>query len=184
LQSKWVGKELRHALEVQKQRGKDDYPVVPLSLDGTKLGVLEEFFGEEPLYVPLSSAAGGVEAALDPILVALGKRKRADVAATPQPEAEPLEELVLVLDDLKIVQVQDGVRRASGAGAPRVRACDAGPARGRERADLAVRRAARAARGRRPALVPREVRDLAERGVPRSRAQGGGQPRCVGPPAS
>lgn len=46
LQSRWAGKELRHALEVQKQRGKAAYPVVPLSLDGTKLGVLEEFFGE------------------------------------------------------------------------------------------------------------------------------------------
>jgi hypothetical protein len=49
LQSKWVGKELRHALEVQKARRKDgkNYPVIPLSLDGTKLGVLEEFFDEE-----------------------------------------------------------------------------------------------------------------------------------------
>jgi TIR domain len=59
LQSKWVGKELRHALDVQKQRGKDKFPVVPLSLDGTKLGVLEEFFGEEPVYISVSSAAGG-----------------------------------------------------------------------------------------------------------------------------
>ena len=116
LQSRWVGRELRHALEVQNQRGKDAYPVVPLSLDGTKLGVVEEIFGEgeTPLYVPISSAAGGVEAALHAILVALGKREPADVAATPQPRAEPLEELVLYLDDLRIVQVQDGVRRASG----------------------------------------------------------------------
>ena len=44
LQSKWVGKELRHALEVRKQRGKEKYSVIPLSLNGTKLGVLEEFF--------------------------------------------------------------------------------------------------------------------------------------------
>jgi len=114
LQSKWVGKEVRYALEVQKQRGKDAYRVVPLSLDGTKLGVLEEFFGEEPLYLRLSSAAGGVEAALDLILVALGKRAPADVAEEPQPRAEPLEELVLELGDLKFVQVQGGVRRASG----------------------------------------------------------------------
>ena len=55
LQSKWVGKELRHALDLQKQRGKDKYPVIPLSLNGTQLGVLEEFFGEEPIYIPLSS---------------------------------------------------------------------------------------------------------------------------------
>lgn len=85
LQSSWVGKELRHALEVQKHRGRDGYPVIPLSLDRTPLGVLEVIFGEPPRYIPLSSAAGGVEAALDPILVALGKRESTDVAATPQP---------------------------------------------------------------------------------------------------
>ena len=112
LQSKWVSKELRHALEVQKQRGKDKFPVIPLSLDGTKLGVLEAFFDEEPLYIAVSSSAGGVETAMNVILVALGKRDPADVASTPQPQAEPLEELVLELTDLKFHE-QDGKRRAS-----------------------------------------------------------------------
>ncbi|MBK7665017.1 MAG: tetratricopeptide repeat protein [Sterolibacteriaceae bacterium] len=112
LQSKWVGKELRHALLVREQRGKDQFPVIPLSLNGTKLGVLEEFFGEEPIYIPVSSDAGGVEAAMNAILVALGKRDPADVPATPQPKAEPLEELVLELTDLKFHE-QDGMRRAS-----------------------------------------------------------------------
>lgn len=112
LQSKWVGKELRHALLVQEQRGKDQFPVIPLSLNGTKLGVLEEFFGEEPVYIPVSSDAGGVEAAMNALLVALGLRLPADVAPTPQPKAEPLEELVFELTDLKF-QEKDGVRRAS-----------------------------------------------------------------------
>jgi hypothetical protein len=112
LQSKWVGKELRHALDVQKQRGKDKFPVVPLSLDGTKLGVLEEFFGEEPVYISVSSAAGGIDAALSKILEALGKRLPADVPVAAQPKAEPLEELVLELTDLKFHE-QDGARRAS-----------------------------------------------------------------------
>ena len=112
LQSKWVGRELRYALDLQKQRGKDKFPVIPLSLNGTKLGVLEEFFGEEPLYLPVSSEAGGVEAAMNAILIAVGKRLPADVAPTPQPKAEPLEELVLELTDLKFHE-QDGVRRAS-----------------------------------------------------------------------
>ena len=57
LQSTWVGKELRYALDIQKQRGKDNFPVIPLSLNGTKLGVLEEFFSEQPLYIPVSSGA-------------------------------------------------------------------------------------------------------------------------------
>jgi len=111
-QSNWVAKELRYALSVQEQRGKKEFPVIPLSLDDTKLGVLEEFFGAEPIYIAVSSDAGGVEAAMDAILVALGKRLPADRPATPQPKAEPLEELVLELTDLKFHE-KDGVRRAS-----------------------------------------------------------------------
>jgi tetratricopeptide (TPR) repeat protein len=112
LQSKWVGKELRHALDVQKQRGQDAFPVIPLSLNGTKLGVLEELFGEEPVYIPVSGAAGGVDAALHAILVALGKQLPSDVPPTAQPKAEPLEELVLELTDLEFRE-EDGKRRAS-----------------------------------------------------------------------
>lgn len=112
LQSKWVGMELTHALAIRKQREKGAFPVIPLSLNGTKLGVLEQFFGDEPIYIPVSSDAGGVEAAMNAILVALGKRDPADVHATPQPKAQPLEELVLELTDLKFHE-QDGVRRPS-----------------------------------------------------------------------
>ena len=112
LQSKWVGKELRRALDVQKERGKDEFPVIPLSLDGTQLGVLEQFFGEEPIYISVSSGAGGVEEAMNELLVALGERLAADVPATPQPEAEPLEDLVLELSDMEFHE-EDGVRRAS-----------------------------------------------------------------------
>src|SRR6185369_11296316 len=112
LQSDWVGKELRHALAVRDQRGKDKFPVIPLSLNGTKLGVLKEFFGEEPLYIPVSSDAGGVEAAMNALLIAVGKRLPADVAVAEQPKAEPLEELVLELTDLKFHE-QEGMRRAS-----------------------------------------------------------------------
>jgi tetratricopeptide (TPR) repeat protein len=112
LQSNWVGKELNHALKVQKERGKHEFPVIPLSLDGTKLGVLEEFFDEEPIYISMSSGPGGVEAAVNPILVALEIRKPTDIPTMPQPKAEPVEELVLELTDLKF-HGHDGVRRAS-----------------------------------------------------------------------
>jgi TIR domain len=67
LQSRWVGKEIGYALEIQKKRGRGKFPVIPLSLDGTKLGVLEELFRTEPTYIPVSSAAGGAEAAVHPI---------------------------------------------------------------------------------------------------------------------
>lgn len=112
LQSRWVGDELVHALETQKQRGRDQYPVIPLSLDGTQLGVLEQFFDDAPLYVPVSSDPGGIETAMHDLLVALGERLPQDLAATPQPRAEPLEELVLELTDLRF-QERDGVRRAT-----------------------------------------------------------------------
>ena len=112
LESEWVGKELRHALGVRKKRGDDNYPVIPLSLNGTKLGVLREFFDDEPLYIPVSSEAGGVEAAMNALLVALRERLPFEVAPAVQPKPEPLEELVLELTDLKFHE-QDGVRRAS-----------------------------------------------------------------------
>lgn len=112
LQSKWVGKELRHALAVQKQRGKDRFPVIPLSLDGTKLGVVGEFFDTEPMYVPVSSEAGGSDMAVSAILVALGKRVAADAPLAPQPSAQRIEELVLELTDLRF-QKKKGLRSAS-----------------------------------------------------------------------
>src|SRR5262245_36688210 len=46
LHSKRVGRKRRRGLDVRKQRGNDKCTVIPLSLNGTKLGVLEELFGE------------------------------------------------------------------------------------------------------------------------------------------
>lgn len=113
LQSEWVGDELAYALQLRNERGGNAvYPVVPLSMNGTPLGVLKRLFGDEPVYIPVSSGAGGIAAAIDPILVALGLRAAADVAPAPQPQAEPVEELVLELTDLKF-QDHDGVRRAT-----------------------------------------------------------------------
>ncbi|MCX5955363.1 MAG: toll/interleukin-1 receptor domain-containing protein [Cyanobacteria bacterium] len=56
LQSRWVGKEVQYGIQIQGQRGRDPFPVIPLSLNGTRLGVLEDFFGEEPTYISVSSA--------------------------------------------------------------------------------------------------------------------------------
>lgn len=113
LQSEWVGDELWHAIQVQKERGRDKFPVVPLSLDGTKLGVLKKFFGEEAAFIPVSSAPGGATAALHDILVALGLRLPADRPPVVQPRPEPVEELVLELSNLRFLE-EDGKRRAAG----------------------------------------------------------------------
>ena len=113
LQSRWVGKELLHGLQVQKQRGRERFAVVPLSLDGTRLGVFEEFFEEEPTYIAVSSAPGGAMAAVHDILVALGKRLPTDRPPVEQPRPEPVEELVLELSNLRFLE-EDGKRRATG----------------------------------------------------------------------
>jgi hypothetical protein len=105
-----VGKELRHALKVQAERGRDAFPVIPLSLNGTRLGVLEALFGEEPTYIPVSSAPGGATAALHDILVAMRLRLPTDRPPVPQPRPEPVAELVLELSDLGF-QERAGVRR-------------------------------------------------------------------------
>src|SRR6185503_10226531 len=71
-----------------------------------------EEFAEEPIYIAVNSQAGGVEAVMDKLLVALGVRRGADIPAAAQNKNEPLEELVLELTDLKFTE-QDGERRAS-----------------------------------------------------------------------
>jgi hypothetical protein len=38
-----------------------------IHLNGPKLGVLEELFDEEPIYIAVSSAAGGIDPAFNPI---------------------------------------------------------------------------------------------------------------------
>ncbi len=113
LQSRWVGKELLHGLQVQKHRGRERFAVVPLSLDGTRLGVFEEFFEEEPTYIAVSSAPGGAMAAVHDILVALGKRLPTDRPPVEQLRPEPVEELVLELSNLRFLE-EVGKRRATG----------------------------------------------------------------------
>lgn len=114
LQSEWVGEEVTYALKLQAERGRDKFPVVPLALDGCKLGVLEKLFPSKPIYIPISSAAGGIDAALHAILVALRLRDPSDPAPVIQPPAAPMEELVLELSRLSIHEA-NGKRRARGS---------------------------------------------------------------------
>src|SRR5437762_876096 len=59
LGSTWVSKELRHARKVQKERGSEQFRIIPLLLDGTGLGAFEGYFDEEPVCVLVSSDADG-----------------------------------------------------------------------------------------------------------------------------
>ncbi len=109
--SKWVGKELKHALTLREERGAS-YRVIALVVGDTKLGVFESFFDEEPIFVPISSAAGGIGEAIDPLLVALGRRLPHDPVPEPLPPAAPLEDLILELSQLRIVE-HGGKHRAA-----------------------------------------------------------------------
>jgi hypothetical protein len=117
-QSDWVGDELDYALKRQQAVGADVFPVIPLTLDGTRLGAFKRQFAAEPAWIPISSTPGGIDAALHAILVALGRRLPTDAhppsqaQTQPQPQPEPLEELILQLTDLKWIE-QDAKRRPS-----------------------------------------------------------------------
>ncbi len=171
LQSEWVGKELRYALKLQDERGRDKFPVIPLSIDGTRLGALEELFSEGPIYIPVSSSAGGIGAAIHLILVTLGMGKQDEMAAAPEFQIQPLEELVLELTDLKF-QEQDGKRRASARAQLVYEPATPGRQRRSQHGGLAFRGTYRADRGGGTALVSGKVCHLAEQIFPRSRAQG------------
>ena len=115
LESDPVGRELRFALDLQRERGREQFPVIPLLLDGTGLGKFLEFFNEEPVYIRLNSGAGGIEAAINDILVALRKRLPANVLPARQITAQPIEELVLELKDLKFDRSEDNPLASASA---------------------------------------------------------------------
>src|SRR6266436_5418835 len=81
INSPWVRREIRQALQVQKSRHADGYRVIPLLLPGIETTALEHWFEEEPLAVPVQLTAAGLSAALPAILAALGERLPDD----PQP---------------------------------------------------------------------------------------------------
>jgi tetratricopeptide (TPR) repeat protein len=109
--SPWVRREVGKALEVEKARPGDGYRVVPLLLPGVTSRALENWFPEEPLAVPVEIGAGGLSVALPALLAALGKRLPTDHQPVEEPDARPVEELVLTLIDPGIETVE-GKRRA------------------------------------------------------------------------
>ena len=111
VESPWVRKEIRKALEVEARRKAEGYRVVPV-LMGLGPRALELWFEEEPVAVPVEvTKAGGLAEALPAILAALGERLPDDLQRISDVAPPPIEELVLELRDLT-VETSDGVRRA------------------------------------------------------------------------
>lgn len=108
--SRWVRREVAKALEVERSR-QDGYRVIPLLLPGVTPQALEHWFPEEPVAVAVEVGPGGLSAALPALLAALGRRSPDDYQPFEEPEARPVEELVLTLADPRM-ETGEGRRRA------------------------------------------------------------------------
>ena len=109
--SPWVRREVKKALEVEQRRQADGYRVIPLLLPGITPGALGNWFDEEPVAIPIEIGPDGLSAALPALLAALGERLPTYHQPFEQPASKPVEELVLALTDPQI-ETHEGKRRA------------------------------------------------------------------------
>ncbi len=109
--SAWVRREIRKALEVEGRRKAEGYRVIPLLLPGIAHGALGTWFDEEPVAVPITIGPAGLSAALPALLAALGERLPTDPQPYEEPAAQPVEELILTLTD-PVIDTTEGKRRA------------------------------------------------------------------------
>ena len=111
INSKWVDKEIKHALKVQKRRS-DGYKVIPILLDGVEPSALHLWFGKKDvLAVRIGSGHDAVAKALPKLLEALGERLPSDSESDVEEPAAPTANLTLKLDNLTMPTV-GGKRRA------------------------------------------------------------------------
>jgi tetratricopeptide (TPR) repeat protein len=110
INSPWILKEIKYALKVKKEQG-EDYPVIPILLEGVEPGALNLYFEEGPVGIKIQLGPGGISEAMPQIFAALGERLPDDIRPMLSPHKEPLDELLLVLTDPCIVE-KGGTRRA------------------------------------------------------------------------
>jgi tetratricopeptide (TPR) repeat protein len=113
MKSEWVRREVGKAREVEAARGGEGYRVIPLLLPGVEPWALPLLFGsaEEDEPVGVAVKPGGLREALPSILAALGERLPDDPRPAAALASQPVEELILKLDDLKVL-TEGGKRRA------------------------------------------------------------------------
>jgi tetratricopeptide (TPR) repeat protein len=132
--SSWVRDEVKWALEIEKQRSKSGYKVIPILLPGIEPSALQLWFDKEPLAIKVGDGPGALEQALPAILAALGEQLPEDLQSPNVKEAVPVADLTLELFDLGVSEIRLGVTsvtRATAravlvfdppeAGAPKVR---------------------------------------------------------------
>lgn len=108
--SPWVRREIRQALQVEQQDEYGRYRVIPLLLPGITPDALELWFDEEPVAVPVELKTGGVSEAVPLILAAIGERLPDDVEKQFAVATKPVAELLLELQD-PAIRTEDGARR-------------------------------------------------------------------------
>jgi len=114
LNSEWVHDEVAYARQVQRKRGVEGFPIIPLLLPGMKPAALRSFFPRRavPVAVNIKEGLGALEAAMTDLLAALGERLPTDAGPHQAVAARPVAELLLKLTDPRIVE-EAGTRRAA-----------------------------------------------------------------------
>ena len=112
INSPWVRREIRQALQVAQRRQSDGYRVIPLLLPGVEPTALEAWFEEEPVGVSVRLTTTGLSEALPALLAALGERLPDDPQPVQEVAAQPVEDLLLELRDPHI-QTEGDTRRVT-----------------------------------------------------------------------
>jgi tetratricopeptide (TPR) repeat protein len=107
--SKWVLKEVQHALGVRKKR--EEYVIIPLLLEDVDHDALELYFHEATVGIKISVGPGGISEAMPDILVALRERSPDTIQPMLSKPKELVTELLLELTEPAIIDC-DGKQRA------------------------------------------------------------------------
>lgn len=114
INSRWVTREIRHALGLQKERG-PEYRVIPLMVDGIEPSGLHAWFPDEVLGLTLRVGPGGVQNMLPDLLAALGLILPSAGLPSSAVEASPISDLTLELSD-PYIDRSDGKLRSAATG--------------------------------------------------------------------
>ncbi|HJU54735.1 MAG TPA: TIR domain-containing protein, partial [Pyrinomonadaceae bacterium] len=111
--SPWVRREIKRALDVEQQRGGEGYKVIPLLLPGIEFSALSFWFDDEPVGARAGIEVGELGEALPGILAALGARSPDGARSIQESPPRLVAELKLRLKDARFEQIAEGVRRVT-----------------------------------------------------------------------
>jgi hypothetical protein len=113
--SRWVRKEIDHALAVEQERKDDGYRIIPLLLPGMRSAALGMWFDEKPTAVSIEPEPGGLAASMPAIMAALGEELLEDAQPLQEVPPPPIDDLILELEDPTIVEKKGTFRARATA---------------------------------------------------------------------